>query len=569
MIQEILQTAHIDNAEFSVIDVETTGLSAKTNHIIEIGLIKVRNYKIVDRYETLINPGIYIPSFISHFTGITDEDVADAPFFSDIIEDLKHFIGETIISGHNLSFDSSFIKYEFLRNGEEPLYNEQVCTLKLARRMFPDLKSKSLTSIIKHLKLRNKSPHRALGDAEVTARALIKMIKQLKKESKVKTVDDLFKFQKRSTTGKTVKIKESLREDISSLPNAPGVYYFINNRGKVIYVGKAKSLRDRIRSYFSSAAPKKAKKIITQAKSLKIEITNTELTALLSEAESIKKINPRHNSQLKKYGSKYFLKVTKEHSYPKIEISNHFDFDGNDYFGLFISRKKAEIVLNILDKTFSLRECTDKEFSKHKKCFLADIERCTAPCIHKVNEDYKEELEKVYEFLYGRNQTALNRLLNKMKEYSKLEKYEKAAEVKEVIDLILNQTHKTSLLAEPVNSANVLFEVSGQFDKDYILLISGKIYLMKKTLNKNYQFDDAMEDYYNKTINYNLVPADEDLEKIKITLNWLIKNRNNVRTFYLKNYSSKAELYSNISSFSSSNNSFRETSFDIKDLAIM
>ncbi|MCH8034573.1 MAG: GIY-YIG nuclease family protein [Bacteroidetes bacterium] len=569
MIQEILQTAHIDNAEFSVIDVETTGLSAKTNRIIEIGLVKLRNYKIVDRYETLINPGIYIPSFISQFTGITDEDVADAPFFSDIIEDLKHFIGETIISGHNLSFDSSFIKYEFLRNGEEPLYNEQVCTLKLARRMFPDLRSKSLTSITNHLKLRNKSPHRALGDAEVTARALIKMIKQLKNDSKVETVDDLLKFQKRSTAGKTVKIKESLREDISSLPNAPGVYYFINNRGKVIYVGKAKSLRDRIRSYFSSAAPKKAKKIITQAKSLKIEITNTELTALLSEAESIKKINPRHNSQLKKYGSKYFLKVTKQHSYPKIEISNNFDFDGNDYFGLFISRKKAEIVLNILDKTFSLRECTDKEFSKHKKCFLADIERCTAPCIHKVNEDYKEELEKVYEFLYGRNQTALNRLLNKMKEYSKLEKYEKAAEVKEVIDLILNQTHKTSLLAEPVNSANVLFEVSGQFDKDYILLISGKIYLMKKTLNKNYQFDDAMEDYYNKTINYNLVPADEDLEKIKITLNWLIKNRNNVRTFYLKNYSSMDELYSNISSFSSSNNSFRETSFDIKDLAIM
>lgn len=567
MIQELLETSHIDNAEFSVIDVETTGLSAKKNRVIEIGLVKVRNYKIVERYETLINPGCYIPGFISQLTGITDDDVANAPFFSDVVEDLKHFIGETIISGHNLSFDSSFIKYEFFRNGEEPLYNEQVCTLKLARRMFPDLKSKSLTSVTKHLKLRNKSAHRALGDAEVTARILIKIIKQLKKESKVETLGDLLKFQKSSTAGKTVKIKESLREDISSLPNAPGVYYFINNRGKVIYVGKAKSLRDRIRSYFSSAAPKKAKKIITQAKSLKIEITNTELTALISEAESIKKINPRHNSQLKKYGNKYFLKVSKQHSFPKIEISNHFDFDGNDYFGLFISRKKAEIVLNILDKTFSLRECTDKEFSKHKKCFLADIERCTAPCIPNNNEDYREELEKVYEFLYGINQTALNRLLNKMKEYSQMEKYEKAAEVKEVIDLILNQTHKTSLLAEPVNLANVLFEVSGQFDKDYILLISGKIYLKIKAVNKITQFDDALEDYYNKTINYNFIPTDEDLEKIKITLNWLIKNRNKVRTFYLKNYSGKDELYSNISSFSSSNNSFRETSFDIKDLA--
>jgi len=567
MIQELLETSNIDNTEFSVIDVETTGLSAKTNRVIEIGLVKVRNYKIVERYETLINPGSYIPGFISQLTGITDDDVANAPFFSDIVEDLKQFIGETIISGHNLSFDSSFIKYEFFRNGEEPLYNEQVCTLKLARRIFPNLKSKSLSSVTKHLKLRNKSAHRALGDAEVTARILIKIIKQLKKESKVETLGDLLKFQKSSTAGKTVKIKESLREDISSLPNAPGVYYFINNRGKVIYVGKAKSLRDRIRSYFSSAAPKKAKIIITQAKSLKIEITNTELTALISEAESIKKINPRHNSQLKKYGSKYFLKVSKQHAYPKIEISNHFDFDGNDYFGLFISRKKAEIVLNILDKTFSLRECTDKEFLKHKKCFLADIERCTAPCIHKSNEDYQDELEKVYEFLCGTNQTALNRLLNKMKDYSKLEKYEKAAEVKEVVDLILNQTHKTSLLAEPVNSANVLFEISGQFDKDYFLLISGKIYLKKKAANKNNQFDDALEDYYNKTINYNFIPTDEDLEKIKITLNWLIKNRNKVRTFYLKNYSGKDELYSNISSFSSSNNSFRETSFDIKDLA--
>ena len=569
MIQEIVQTVHIDNVEFSVIDVETTGLSAKTNRVIEIGLVKVRNYKIVERYETLINPGSYIPGFISQLTGITDDDVADAPFFSDIIEDLKHFIGETIICGHNLSFDSSFIKYEFFRNGDEPLYNEQVCTLKLARRMFPDLKSKSLTSVIKHLKLKNKSAHRALGDAEVTARTLIKMIKQLKKDSRVETLDDLLKFQKRSTAGKTVKIKESLRENISSLPNAPGVYYFINNRGKVIYVGKAKSLRDRIRSYFSSAAPKKAKKIISQAKSLKIEITNTELTALISEAESIKRMRPRYNSQLKKYGSKYFLKVTKQHSYPKIEISNHFDFDGNDYFGLFISRKKAETVLNILNKTFSLRECTDKEFLKHKKCFLADIERCTAPCIPKNNEDYKEELEKAYELLCGINQTALNRLLNKMKEYSVLEKYEKAAEVKEVIDLILNQTHKSSLLAEPVNSANVLFEVSGQFDKDYILLISGKIYLKKKTFNKNSQFDDAIEDYYFKTINYNFVPTDEDLEKIKITLNWLIKNRNKVRTFYLINYASKDELYTNISSFSTSNNSFHETSFDIKDLVNM
>jgi len=395
------------------------------------------------------------------------------------------------------------------------------------------------------------------------------MIKQLKRESKINTLYDLINFQQKKTVGRTIKVIESLKEDISSLPNAPGIYYFVNNRNKIIYVGKAKSLRDRVRTYFSPTAPKKAKKIIKQARRLKIEITNTELTALLSEAETIKKINPKHNYQLKKYGLKYFLKVTKDHAYPRIEITNHFDFDGNDYFGLFISRRKAESVLEIVDKTFSLRECSDKEFSKHKKCFLAEIERCTAPCVFKCNDEYHNELNKVYEFLFGMNQTALNRLLKKMKGYSDLEKYEKAAEVKEIVDLILNQTHKTSLLAEPVNSADVLFEVSGEYGKDYILLLNGKIYVKNLALDQKDLFEEALEDYFNKTINYDFLPTDEDLEKIKITLNWLIKNRNKVRIFYFKDYSSKDDLYSNIKSISVSNTSTHETSFDIKDLAIV
>ena len=431
------------------------------------------------------------------------------------------------------------------------------------------MQSKSLTAVAKHLNLKNKSAHRALSDAEVTARVLIKMIKQLKRESKIQTSYDLINFQQKMTVGRTIKVIESLKEDISSLPNTPGIYYFVNNRNKIIYVGKAKSLRDRVRTYFSPTAPKKAKKIIKQARRLKIEITNTELTALLSEAETIKKINPKHNYQLKKYGLKYFLKVTKDHSYPGIEITNHFDFDGNDYFGLFISRRKAESVLDIVDKTFSLRECSDKEFSKHKKCFLAEIERCTAPCVFNCNDEYNKELNKVYEFLFGMDQTALNRLLKKMKEYSDLEKYEKAAEVKEIVDLILNQTHKTSLLAEPVNSADVLFEVSGGYGKDYILLLTGKIYVKNFVLYQKDLFEEALEDYFNKTINYDFLPSDEDLEKIKITLNWLIKNRNKVRIFYLKDYSSKDDLYSNIKSISFSNTSTHETSFDIKDLAIV
>jgi len=567
MIKEQLPTNLVDTAEFSVIDVETTGLSARTNRIIEIGIVKVKNLKVTNRYETLINPGTYIPDYITQLTGITEEDVFDAPFFEDIAEEVKQFIGDSVLSGHNLPFDHSFFSSELLRCGSEPLYNEQVCTLKLARRMFPELKSKSLSSVTKFLNLRNPSSHRALADAEVTARILIKMIKKLKKESNVKTIKDLISFQRKSTFGKQVRIKESLKEDVLLLPNSPGIYYFINKFGKIIYVGKAKSLRDRIRSYFSPTAPRKAKRIITQAKRLKIETTNSELTALLTEAETIKKLNPKHNYQLKRYGHKYFLRVTKTHRHPKLEISNDFDFDGNDYFGLFISKKKAEVVLEIIDKTFALRECTDKELAKQKKCFLAEIERCTAPCVFPKAIEYHEELIRVYEFLYGKNQTALNRMLNKMKDYSDREKYEKAAEVKAIIDLILSQTHKTSLLGEPVNSANVLFEITEGLNKDYVLLLNGKIFIKDSKIVKRDLFDEAIEDFYNGTINYDYLPTEEDLEKMKITLNWLIKNRNKVRIFYLKEFVDKKELFSRISSFTSIVQNY-ESFFDIKGLVL-
>jgi excinuclease UvrABC nuclease subunit len=335
----------------------------------------------------------------------------------------------------------------------------------------------------------------------------------------------------------------------------------------VIYIGKAKSLKDRVRSYFASTAVGKPKKIVKQAAKIKTEITNSELTALLLEAESIKLINPRHNRQLKKYGNKYFIRINKSTKYPKAEIISNFDFDGNDYFGLFISRRKAEVVLDIIDKTFSLRECNDKEFRKGKKCFLADIERCTAPCVKNNDPDYFDELEKVYEFLSGGNQSALNRMLNKMKDYAAKEKYEKAAETKQVIDLILSQTHKSSLLAEPVNKANVLFEITEGINRDYMLLLEGKYFIKKNSLKGRDNFEDALDDYYSNTIKVDINPTEEDLEKMKISLNWLTKNRNKVGIFYLKDFGSKEDLFNAVSSNkSASKKSYRN--FNLKRLAV-
>ncbi|MCW8811149.1 MAG: exonuclease domain-containing protein [Ignavibacteriaceae bacterium] len=568
MITSELPATPLEEAEFSVLDVETTGLSARNNRVIEIGIVKVKNLKIADKYSTLINPGCDIPYFITQFTGISNGDVAYSPSFNDTAEEIEEFIGNSIISGHNLSFDENFLRYEFIRNGYEPLSNLTVCTLKLSRKVFPSLKSKSLASVTGYLKIRNKDSHRALSDAEATAKILIKLIMKLSKEDGVKTLQHLIEYQSSIIpSNQLIKLPKGIHDALYSLPDSPGVYYFLNKKDEVIYVGKAKSLKGRVRSYFAATAVGKPKRIVKQAAKIKTEITNSELTALLLEAESIKVINPKHNRQLKKYGNKYFIRINKSNKYPKPEISSSFDFDGNDYFGLFVSRRKAEVVLNIIDKTFALRECNEKEFKKGKKCFLADIERCTAPCAKKNDPDYFDELEKVYEFLSGGNQSALDRMLNKMKDYSSKEKYEKAAETKEVIDLILSQTHKSSLLAEPVNKANVLFEIAEGINHDYILLLEGKYFIKKEDVNRKDNFESAIDDYYSNTIRTDINPTEEDLEKMKISLNWLTKNRNKVRIFYLKDFDSKEELFGALSSNkASSKKSYRN--FNIKKLAV-
>ena len=559
----------LEKATFSVVDVETTGLKPQSGGIIEIGIVKVSGLQIIDRYQSFVNPGRLIPPFITQLTGISDKDLYDAPYFDEIADEIIDFVGESILTAHNFPFDNSFLQKEFAAVGKEKPGLLNLCTLKIARRVFASLRSKSLSSVANFLRIKNPDAHRALADALVTANILIKMIKKLKKEQCLSTVGDLINYQFMPKEGRlNIKIKKQLAADIVSLPDAPGNYYFLNSKKQIIYIGKAKSIRNRVKSYFSPTAPRKAKKIITQAAHLKINITNSELTALLNEAESIKSSKPRHNRQLKKYGNKYFLRITKAHKFPAIEICNRFDFDGNDYFGLFISRKKAEIIFEMIKKSFAIRECDDKEFDKKRSCFLAQIDRCLSPCTGNNLELYNEELENVYQFLYGKNQFVLNRLLNKMKDYSARQKFEQAAEIKELIDLILKQTHKSSLIAEPVNKANILFEIIGPFNRDYLLMLEGKVYVKNFNGNKKDMFDDALDDYFSDTHFVNKLPGEEDLEKMKITLNWIIKNRNNVNIFYLKEFNSKEDLFEKLSLYGRPNN-LSDIFFDIRNLTYL
>jgi excinuclease UvrABC nuclease subunit len=295
-------------------------------------------------------------------------------------------------------------------------------------------------------------------------------------------------------------------------------------------------------------APGKAKKIVRRSSRLdKIE-TNSELTALVLEAELVKKYNPPMNSQLKKYSQNYFIHMNNEKKYPVPKVTSQFDFDGTDYFGPYNRGEIARSIVDIIHRTFSLRECTEKEFLKNRKCYLADIERCLAPCIFDVPEKYSEELNKAYEFLSGKNQHAIDRLLKKMKDFSEAKKYEEAAFLRDTVNMILNQLNKSSILAEPVNKANVLIKIKTRELIDYLLMIEGKVYIKNYPVDNEYNFKEAIEDYFSGTVKNEDHLTMQDLERMKISLSWMVKNRTMIELHYLKDYSSQTELWSNMSS---------------------
>ena len=544
----------LNDITFSVIDVETTGLSHLYENVIEIGIVKIHNNEVIDSFSTLINPLRSIPPFITKLTGIKNSDLDNKPTFDEITQDLIAFIDNTVLVGHNISFDFNFIFTELKRNGVDNFNPIRICTLKLAKKLYPELKSRSLGNLAFALNIPHTEAHRALGDAKTTAYILIQQLKELKILG-ISELHELLSFQIIGAKKPEIVVGNTeIINFISTLPRLPGIYYFMNKKNEIIYVGKAKSLKDRLKSYFSKNISSKTKKIIKQAKSLKVEITNSELTALLYESELIKIVDPKFNIQLKRYTSKHYLRIRRDIPFPKIELTSDFDFDGNDYYGIFLNRRQASQLIEIIDKAFLIRECSDREFKKNRLCYLAEIERCIAPCVQSDVDKYNYELSKIEDFIFGKTQYILDRLLERMKRYSDELKYEKCMEIKEIIQLVLKQIQKSSLISEPINRAKLIVRINSEVSNpDLIMILEGKVFVneigKKNERDESILFDQDIDDYFENAINNKFQPSLEDLEKLKTLLNWIIRNRHLVSIYYLSNFSTKQQLLNELSNF--------------------
>jgi DNA polymerase-3 subunit alpha (Gram-positive type) len=182
--------------EYIVLDLETTGLSCYTHKITEIAAVKVKNGKVIDEFQTLVNPEVHIPSFITRLTGITDEMVKGSPTIKKALPMFLEFAKDLPIVAHNASFDHGFISHNAMMHLKYNFCNEKVCTRKLANRLLPDLPSKRLGSICEHLDIDNERAHRAMGDAKATTEVFQHFL-LLMNSIDVKTKEDILEFERK------------------------------------------------------------------------------------------------------------------------------------------------------------------------------------------------------------------------------------------------------------------------------------------------------------------------------------------------------------------------------------
>lgn len=266
---------------YAIVDIETTGSYAAANGITEISIHLFDGESVVEKFETLINPGQPIPYFIQSMTGITEKMVANSPRFEEVAEKIYTLLNDKIFIAHNVSFDYSFIKAHLKESGYD-LNCKKLCTVRLSRKIFPGFPSYSLGKLCQSLGIPIYDRHRAGGDTAATVK-IFQLLLQNDKEQHIQK--SLQRNSKEAILPANVP-----KEQFEKLPYTPGIYFFHNAKGKVVYVGKAINIRYRVNSHFSNNSESRQKQNFMQhVYAISYQTCGTELMACILESIEIKK----------------------------------------------------------------------------------------------------------------------------------------------------------------------------------------------------------------------------------------------------------------------------------------
>lgn len=449
--------------EFVVLDVETTGLQPSRQRIIEIAIARFRGGTAVDQWEALCNPGRRIPAYIVKLTGIDDDLLKDASPFESVADEAIELLTGAVIVGHNIEFDLGFLNAELKRIGRAPVVNDRVDTLALSTRLIPSLRKPTLHAVAQRLGIdgHSRNRHRAGPDAFVTGSVAIALIDQAW-DAGFSSLDDLKAIARPATRRPRERMPRASsvvdRSLLASIPKAPGVYIMRDANERVVYVGKAKNLRDRVGTYFSQPLgyTRKMDGLIESLSRIQVEVVGSELEALLLESQLIRRYQPRYNTALRSHEQYPFIRIDISNSWPRVSLSKSRKDDGARYFGPFRSAATARKTVDLINRVVPLRTCT-RSFrdarSYGSPCLQLDLGRCLGPCVGRADRDnYMSLVRSVIDYVDGRDQALHEVLWSGLEEAAAALDFERASRLRRDLQASLSLTTAQRRLRESTDS---------------------------------------------------------------------------------------------------------------------
>jgi DNA polymerase-3 subunit epsilon len=428
------------DTSFVVVDLETTGGAPDAEGITEIGAVRVVGGRLADAFTTLVNPGRPIPPFVVGLTGITDEMVATAPPIAEALPRFLAFAGsDAVIVAHNAAFDVGHLNAAQRALVGRAIDGPTLCTLRLARRLLPEQKRRSLDAVADTLGIGCPDRHRALPDARIAAEILCVFLERVAERGVVR-LDQLLDFQRSASDGRpfVVHVPRSRLDDV---PATPGVYHLLGEDGRLLYVGKARQLRVRLASYFTNARGHSPKtlELIRTMRDLRTFETGSELAASLLEARQIRELKPPFNRQRRHLPRVGFLKLGVRNAYPRLWVTQRLSADGAIHVGPFPSVQAAERAQSVLGRLLGLRTCAGALAPSPDvtPCVSGQVGACTAPCAARVDAAaYRRQVDACVEFLDGRDAALLDETAARRDRMAAEDRFEAAARAQRDLDLL-------------------------------------------------------------------------------------------------------------------------------------
>jgi DNA polymerase-3 subunit epsilon len=344
----------LDETEFVVVDLETTGGAPGLSGITEIGAVRVRGGRLHDTFATLVNPGHPIPPFVTALTGITNEMVATAPSIADALPRFLAFAGDAVLVAHNAAFDVGHLNAARRVLEGRSIDVPVVCTMRLSRRLMPDCPRNGLDSVASALGIGLVDRHRGLGDARVTAEVLCVFLERLAAE-RVARLGELLAYQRRAPDGLPWEVHVS-PDRLAAVPPEPGIYRLFDDNGRLLYIGRARKLRDRLTGYFASPERHSSRvlEMLRQVHDFAVTPTGSELAASLAEARAIRDERPPHNKNRRHLPRLGFLKLNPRSHVPRLAATHRLSTDRALYVGPFGNLHQARRVQRALARIFGL-----------------------------------------------------------------------------------------------------------------------------------------------------------------------------------------------------------------------